>query len=182
MAEPWVFGIGEGKSGSTSLRAALEVLGLDAVHLGSPHDSETLKQVRANINTGRRITKDIAADALVEIQGSFRELDRQHPSAKFILTYRPPDDAAMSWCRQASARCDEYPAEWADYYAFAEKVRRHITEVVKHFYGRPERLLILDARDADATKWRLLASFLGLAEPPAGTPYPRVFDHQSWQT
>lgn len=81
----------------------------------------------------------------------------------------------------ATERHERFPVEWASYTGYAEKVRRHVDAVVRHFYGRPHKLLLLDVRDGDATKWRLLTTFLGLKPVGVGVQYPRRFDHCDWQ-
>lgn len=180
MARPHIFGIGEGKSGSSSLNAALRILGFRSAHTGQ-RESEGLRMLLAdNSRSGVELLSGIDdLEALVEMHEYVAELDEQVDDAKFILTYRPPDDAALSWCRMLSERHEQFPRCWASFESFAAKVRRHIDRVVTRFYGRPERLLILDARDDDAVKWRLLGTFLGVPVPDC--PYPRAFDHSDWQ-
>lgn len=181
MDRPWIFGIGEGKTGSCSLVAALRMLGLQAAHLGHPDNAHLRQLVDDNERDGKPITEGVTGlDALVEIQTHWRALDAQHPQARFILTYRPPDDAAISWARMVSARHHQFPRAWCDYETYATMHRRHISQVVSHFYGRPESLLILDARDDSATKWRLLCAFLNRPTVPA-SPYPHSFNHATWE-
>lgn len=177
---PHIFGIGAGKSGGHSLAKALELLGLNAAHIGHetfhgrPHIQET---ILANVAGERLALTGIDGyDALVDwpVCEYWYLLRDQYPDAKFILTYRPPHDCAMSWVRMCLTQKSIPGGSPDGYAAYAEYVEQHVDAVARGFTRFPERLLILDMREAATAGWKLLSRFLG-REPPAGVPFPREF-------
>ena len=187
MAKPWIFGIGSGKTGGHSLAAALYTVGLKASHVGHEcyHGRTFIRDTMLANKANRRSPTDgiDGIDAIVDwpVHEMFRELDSSVRGAKFILTYRPPDDCAISWCRMIGENHKNVGPGWPKgFKKYGEIVRSHVDSVLQHFFGRPESLLILDARDSSKTKWKLLGDFLGV-ETPADKPYPKEFDHEQWQ-
>ena len=75
---PKVLGVGLSKTGTSSLSAALTILGYRTVHY------PPLDRLRELLDDS-----DAATDTPVAC--SFRELDRQYPGSRFILTVRDPD-------------------------------------------------------------------------------------------
>lgn len=185
--KPYIFGIGSGKTGGHSLAEAIRQLGFTCHHVGNRcyHGDtfirDTMLKNKAN---GDCPTDGIGGiDAIVDcpVHELFIEIDRGVPDAKFILTYRPPDDCAISWCRMISAQHERVGLGWPrGFIEYADLVRNHNDSVVRHFFGRPEKLLILDARDSSETKWSLLGQFLGVS-PPSGVAYPHAFNHADWE-
>lgn len=185
--EPYIFGIGAGKTASHSLAAALAAMGFRTRHLG--HDKfhnrlDVLDQINANIAARQPPTAGIrGVDAVIDwpIWSQFAAIDASVPEARFVLTYRPPDDCALSWCRMIAAQHERVGPGWPKgFIEYGDQVREHNDAVLRHFFGRPDKLLVLDVRDDDATKWRLLAKFLE-RPAPIDQPYPRAFDHKDWQ-
>ena len=86
-----VFGIGLSRTGTTSLTAALEVLGFRAVHF--PEDSVTQAEIRAFVESGAS-TIDLTVlrdhDAISDAPACciYQGLDRSYPNSRFILTTR----------------------------------------------------------------------------------------------
>ena len=186
MDKPWLFGIGAGKTASHSLAEALAAMGLRVAHIGNRcyHGDTFVRDTMLENRVNRRPPTDGIAglDGIIDwpVHEMFRELDKAVPDAKFILTYRPPDDCALSWCRMIAAHHKNVGPGWPKgFIEYADLVRRHNDAVMRHFFRRPEHLLVLDVRDSDETKWGLLAKFVGKAAPK--TPYPRSFDHAQWQ-
>lgn len=186
MGKPWLFGIGAGKTASHSLAEALCLMGLQVVHVGNKcyHGDTFVRDVMLENKIHRRSPTDGLAglDAIIDwpVHEMFREIDKTVPEAKFILTYRPPDDCALSWCRMIADQHTNVGPGWTKgYIEYADMVRRHNDAVMRHFFGRPEKLLVLDVRDKDETKWSLLGRFVNRPAPDA--PYPRSFDHAGWQ-
>lgn len=186
MGKPYIFGIGAAKTGGHSLAEALRRMGFAAQHVGNRcHHGEPFIRDALLKNTARGdcpIDGIEGIDAIVDwpVHTMFRELDRGVSQAKFILTYRPPDDCAISWCRMISRNHhsvgDRWPKGFTEY---ADIVRKHNDAVVRYFFGRPDKLLILDARDRSETKWRLLSQFLGVTSPSGD--YPHEFTHEKWE-
>ena len=81
-----ILGLGLSKTGTSSLAAALNVLGFSCVHSAYPH---LLEQADAMLDTGAAVR--------------FRELDVMYPGSKFILTIRDRDSWLDS-CRRHWAR------------------------------------------------------------------------------
>lgn len=186
-AEPWIFGIGAAKTGSNSLSVALRRFGLKASHLGTDvfngdeaNHSTMLKNAAENNPPTWGI---FGMDAVMDypVNYLFKEIDATVPRAKFILTYRPPDDCALSWCRMIARKPEKIKKDWPKGYCeYSNFVRQHNDEVLRHFLGRQDKLFILDCRDEARSIWKRLSNFLGLPMPK-DTTYPKAFDHQKWE-
>lgn len=184
--KPTVFGIGKGKTGSHSLAEALEQMGFKTHHIGNAvyNKNTAIKdRIVANKVNGENPMLGVDGyDAVIDypIHAFFKEIDQHCKNAKFILTYRPPDDCALSWCRMLSLNHKIVGKNWTKQFTrYANECREHVDDVMSHFWGRPEKLLFLDMRDSDNDKWRLLSKFLGV-ECPKGA-YPRKYDHRQWE-
>lgn len=187
MDRPYIFGIGAGKTGGHSLAEALRRLGFSTQHVGNRcyhGDTFVRDTMLTNKARGECPVNGIGGlDAIVDwpVHTMFYELDRCLPEAKFVLTYRPPDDCAISWCRMIAKNHKDVGEGWPKGFAeYADIVRKHNDSVVRHFFGRPEKMLILDARDSSKTKWSLLSKFLGVDCP--SDDYPHEFNHAVWET
>tara|TARA_R100000278_G_scaffold26619_1_gene24418 strand:- start:2738 stop:3310 length:573 start_codon:yes stop_codon:yes gene_type:complete len=189
--KPYIFGIGTGKTGSHSLRAALQSFGIKTYHCGYEtyhKNTDIHKQVISNFKNKSNPMGGVSGiEAILDwpVFKMFKEIDSSVPNAKFILTYRNPEECALSWCRMVAEQHDRNKA-WISkknrsYKQYADMVRDHNDSVLEHFFGRPEKLLILDIKDSDETKWKLLEKFLD-REAPVKKPYPNHFNHKDWQT
>lgn len=185
-AKPFLFGIGPEKSGGHSLAEALCMMGYCVKHLGHEEANgrpELLKRFLENKQSKKPLLDGMSGlDGLVDypVCECFEALDNEVPSAKFVMTYRPPDDIAISWCRMIAAQHARVGAGWVRHYnKELDKAVMHYTAVQNHFFGRPNKLLVLDMRDSDTVKWRLLARFLG-RPAPANAAYPHAFSHTEW--
>jgi hypothetical protein len=88
-----VFGIGLPKTGTTSLNAALNHLGLKSIH--NPLD------LRRQAHEGQYCFDRDDWDALTNFGEHFYpQLDEAYPGSKFILTVRDEEEWADSWRRQ----------------------------------------------------------------------------------
>jgi len=181
---PYIFGIGLAKSGSNSLADALNELGFICYHTGRENrhnnNPEPYERILENVKLKRHVCEGIEnLDAVLDypIGRNFRQLDKQIKNARFILTYRPPDDIALSWCRMV-VNFEELNLK-PNYEVFASDVRKHYTRVFKHFAKRPEDLLVLDMRQDARLNFSLLAEFLKVKKPPAGK-MPHSFNHAHW--
>jgi len=189
MGRAKIFGIGKPKTGSNSLTDALKRLGYSVYHSGRDVDDGNCKvnsQLMKNLREGCEALKGIPDDydALLDypIQKQFKKIYKEVPDAKFILTFRPPDDVAFSWLRMINYKSRPInPYFPTNFKEFADEVRNHFTEVFHFFLDKPGSLLILDTRDPDETKWKLLCDFLG-EELPEDISYPHSFDHKQWET
>jgi hypothetical protein len=173
-----IFGIGLSKTGTTSLFAALDLLGFR---------SGTYRHMRA-LGLADWFDGDFTIDHFAEydaltdlpLAAFFPELDTRYPGARFILTHRALD----SWLESATKHFAVPPptefgrrAHLATYgvTAFHEARFRYVHEthtrnVTRYFRGRPDALLSMDIVGGDG--WEKLCPFLG--QPIPDVPFPHV--------
>ena len=179
-----IFGVGMHKTGTTSLHAALNILGFDCVHWKSARWAKAIcEQIRA---TGRSATLErhyAVTDYPVPL--FYRELDRAYSGSKFILTVRNELQWLDSVRRHWSYEHNRYRAQWdTDYFThrlhteiygqrqfdadlFLTKYRAHNAAVTRHFDGRSD-FMVLDI-DAGGC-WQKLCAFLDRPVPPVQYP------------
>jgi hypothetical protein len=173
---PKVFCIGFQKTGTTSLYAALSMLGYrTASVIGRDWSAERLAAEGAQLCVDTARDYDAVQDMPWPI--FFRELDAAFPGSKFILTMRNPERwfssieehfgenagemQAFIYGRDAAAPAGNR-ARYIDVYM------EHAAAVRRHFARRPRDLLIMDLEAGDA--WQELCGFLGETAPD--TPFP----------
>ena len=170
-----VYGIGLSKTGTTSLSAALEILGIESVH-----NPEDLLSVDSNGKLVIDLEQAEAYPSLTDVPAArfFRELDNCFPGSKFILTTRDQE----AWLRSCAdhfhrvfggivaQRLTEeiYGTTVFDSGLFAKAYEDHFSSVIDYFAGREQDLLILDTAEPD--KWRLICDFLNLPVPEEDFP------------
>ncbi|UGY93312.1 sulfotransferase family protein [Streptomyces gobiensis] len=187
-----VFGVGLPRTGTSSLRMALHLLGHDVAHY--PVDQASLNTLARG--DGRFPLLD-HYDGLADLTTvpCFRELDALHPGAKFILTVRNKRSWLTSlenhwWDRSVSGSPYGEPdsalaapmgirrflqaAVYGCYEFNADRLSRvydeHVGTVRDYFDGRPDDLLVLDIVGGEG--WDKLAPFLGSAAP--ADPFPHM--------
>jgi len=184
-----VIGAGFGRTGTLSLKLALEQLGFGACY----HMVEVFRNPKAPgyweaAADGQPVDWDeVFADygATVDWPSAtfWRELAEAYPSAKVVLTLRDPE----AWF--ASTQATIFKRGWDDptdpFQRMVSKVigrlfdqRMHDKDHVIEVYNRhnatvqqvipPERLLVYNLTEG----WAPLCAFLGVAEPD--TPMPKV--------
>lgn len=184
-----VFCVGLSKTATTSLTAALRLLGFDAVHWhASKHAFRYMD--------GDRKARDDGDDGIVidwtlferhdafadtPIARIYPRLDARYPDARFILTLRDPRRWLMSFADQFAAgnldpfsarlHRDLYGTDGFDPERCLNAFQRHTDQVRAHFVDRPGRLLEMDIGAGDG--WNVLCRFLDLPEPQQ--PFPRRF-------
>ncbi len=102
------------------------------------------------------------------------ELDEQYPDSLFVLTYRNPDDIALSWCRM----CHAMVFQKADYHRKAEEARTMYHNAFELFHQRPDKMLVLDTSVKGTSNMKRLAKFLGTESPTMD--WPHAFNHREW--
>jgi hypothetical protein len=184
-----IFGIGMQKTATTSLDAALQLLGFDSAHwLDGKWAVAILREMCAK---GRSETLErhyALCDLPIAIL--FRELDRAYPGSKFILTVRDEVDWLVSARDHWSYEHNEFRRDWdkwpaADFIHRAtygqkhfdavvmlERYRRHNCEVREFFKNRPNDLLVMDM--SRGAGWKELCPFVE-RWIPKGTEYPRAY-------
>lgn len=164
-----IFCIGLPKTGTTSLRRALEMLGYTVVH-----DPETFDQINRH---------DAATDS--RIADAFEELDRRYPGSRFIYTVRDRQAWVKSLVHQFEktdmafkhrkksgtiARYKRlYGTATIDETAMLAAFDRYEQRVRRYFHGRDD-LLTVDLC-APGDKWPALCRFLGRPVPDVPFPY-----------
>jgi hypothetical protein len=198
-----VIGAGFGRTGTASLKAALEQLGLgpcDHMHENFDHPE------RFPLWDAAVLSKDVGEPidwrplldgyrAVVDWPGAhfWRELAAVHPEAKVILTVRDPE----RWYESISATifplCEQLKAtegpslpgdivvdrtffqRTADRDYCLEVFREHIAAVQREI--APDRLLVFDVAEG----WDPLCAFLGVPVPEH-EPFPRLNNTEEFQS
>ena len=185
-----IFGIGTHKTATTSLHAALKILGYDSAHWKSAHWAKAIwDQMKAS---GRSLTLE-QHYALCDLPISllYKELDLAYPGSKFILTVRDEDAWIASVRNHWDPELNQFRAAW-DHDPFSHKVhkliygqkgfneelfrrkyREHNADVRLYFSGRPEDLLTMDMDRSSCNGWVVLCNFLD--QPIPDVSYPRKF-------
>jgi hypothetical protein len=176
MKKNKIWGIGLGRTGTKSLCKSLGIMGYEILH--NPPD---LKAISSSGIDG-------AAEGTVAFH--FKYLDLRFTDSKFILTTRE----LFSWLKSCErAINDIYPAdrftETHEFYnamirnranryggleydreCLIEKYYQHHADVIHHFKGRMDQLLIIDLT-AQSNQWELLCPFLNTAIPSQNFPH-----------
>lgn len=179
-----VLGVGLGRTGTASLAAALDRLGIPARHHvtydGGLDGASRETACRAVLARYQGIANGTALP--------IRRLDRAYPGSKFVLTVRDEESWLTSKRRYAErelAKWDTYSPEHRERKrALREEIygsfefdpdrwlaayRHRCDSVRRYFADRPEDLLVLDIPGGDG--WEPLCSFLGADVPEE--PFPR---------
>lgn len=174
-----VFVIGAHKTGTTSMCAALEVLGFKTSHW--IHHEE----LTACIKQGRfdfPMLQEYDAVGDLPIPVVFRELDEHYPESKFILTVRDTDRWIHSLENRRWWKDREHPIEMGEaeqlFYGFTHFDRErcvdvyeaHNAAVREYFADRPDDLLEFSM--GRGTRWDELCQFLG--RPVPAVPFPHA--------
>jgi hypothetical protein len=175
-----VFGIGFHKTGTSSLAAALKVLGYRVTGPNGVQDPDIgSKQLDLALALAPRF------DAFRGNPWSrlYREMDEHYPGSKFVLTVRPMD----TWLRSALHYFGEKstpmrvviygegsPVGNEDLYVRVHQ--QHIDDVHAYFADRPDDLLTMSITEGDG--WEQLCPFLGVGIPDEPFPHSNVTAEQ----
>lgn len=192
-----VIGAGVGRTGTYSLKLAINQLGLGPCH--------HMEEVRHNLPVQvplwsaalkgnpdwRAIYNGFESAVDWPTAGFFRELLKEYPSAKFVLTHRSPERWADSFgatIYQLLATSDQAPPEMQDWLEMVSAVVARTgfpggldrDGLIKAFVAHKEavkktvpasQLLVYEVKDG----WEPLCKFLGASIP--AEPFPRTNDH-----
>jgi len=188
-----VFGVGLHRTGTSSLNAALRVLGIRPAHF--PFDPRTREESLALLATGGdrvRLTVLRYCDGLIDLPGPaiFEALDAAYPGSRFILTVRDRE----AWLRScgafwpsviepylldhprdpfaiylAAAMSALYGLPSFDREQFSHAYDAQMERVRSHFRGRQNDLLVLDVCSGDG--WPQLCGFLERPVPDLAFPF-----------
>lgn len=186
-----IFGIGFHKTGTTSLHRALRILGLRAIHgdprFGPPFGDEGRTLLQHIERADYRLPTIARYDAFTDNPyfSIWRELDREYPGSKFILTIRDERDWLNSCIKYYQNRRVRPMrrwmfGEWADpsagetaQEAWLAAYRLHNEQIRQHFAHRPADLLVL--RIAEGEGWEKLCPFLEKPVPAQAFPAANTF-------
>lgn len=169
-----IIGVGFQKTGTSTLREALKILGYK-VKDTTPR--ALIPILKGDFSKIRKILSGYDAMEDTPWYIIYRELDQMYSGSKFILTIRDAD----SWYTSVSKHIGDLRAahhEWIygrgkglpkNYREHAIAVyNKHNEEVMNYFSDRPDDLLVLDFTKGD--RWEKLCAFLGKEVP--GIPFP----------
>ena len=163
-----VFGIGLSKTGTSSLNAALCLLGIPSVHL--PRSLNLVKEF------------DGATDMPVAL--AYQELDLLYPDSKFILTVRE----IYAWLNSYRVHkqkllkiyagnipqwLEQISVDWCGQWEFEPNIYKkaynhHLDSAIAYFKDRESDFLILDICGGQG--WQELCNFLNCSVP--NSPFP----------
>ena len=180
-----IFCIGLSRTGTTTMVSALTTLGYKSLHYPDT-DDVVMKTLHGRFDWDVLDEYDAFADA--PIAAFYRELDKQAPDSKFILTVRGDMDSWLDSCSgKIKTAPDRYDAPDAKlvystvlrtalydrpYYCRKSYIRayyRHREEVATHFRYRDEALLTMNVNQG----WKPLCEFLGHEIPTEEFPHLR---------
>jgi hypothetical protein len=196
-----VIGAGFGRTGTLSLKSALDELGFGPcyhmveTHAHPEHDAMWLALAKGEAADYRPMLKGYASTVDWPTTYFWKDLAAANPDAKIILTLRDPE----AWYRSAAAtifaRMLEFEALRSDPAAVDQARRRHMemvnTIVVEMTFGgsldKAHAIAVFNAHNEEVRRsvpsekllvyesgegWGPLCDFLGLPVPM--TPYPKV--------
>jgi hypothetical protein len=182
-----IFGIGMHKTATTSLHAALKLLGYDSAHWLNAHWAKSIWSEVMSSGQSHTLEQHYALCDL-PITLLYRELDAAYPRAKFILTTRDEAKWIESVENHWSHDYNKYRHSWDtdpfthrvhkllygqkhfDATIFLNRFRRHNAEVLAHFRTRPRDLLVMNVDAGDG--WQKLCGFL--EQPIPKLDYPNI--------
>ncbi len=170
-----IIGVGFQKTGTSTLREALKILGYTV------KDTSTrplIPILRGNYQKVLRMIRDYDAVEDTPWYMIYKELDQLIPGSKFILTIRDEE----SWYKSVSKHIGDLRSpqhEWIygkgkglprdDKQNTLWVYNKHNKEVLEYFKDRPDDLLVLDFTKGD--KWEKLCSFLNKDIPDLPFPH-----------
>jgi hypothetical protein len=170
-----IIGIGFHKTGTSTLRAAMEILGYSV--LGPRTD------LADNIFAGNweKVFSEVEGFDVLEDNPwavIYKQLDKQYPGSKFIMTTRDEEKwikSATNHFGGSSTRMREYiygegngnPEGLSELYL--NRFRQHHEEVRAYFKDRPDDLLVVSWAEEDG--WDKICHFLGCPIPKKDFPH-----------
>ena len=191
------FGIGLTRTGTTSLTAALRLLGYTTCHF--PDDAATRAEMTAFLRERPDLLRlsvldEVDAATDTPIACAFAALDLAYPGSRFILTVRERiawlRSCEQFWSSVVLPHLRQHPSDDFSVYAgainravygtegfepdsFSRAYDAHVAGVQQHFNARSAQLLVLDVCGGDG--WAPLCDFLGVRSVPS-VPFPHEND------
>lgn len=182
-----IFGIGMHKTATTSLHHALKILGFDSAHWMSAHWAKACWDEMKTWGKSHTVEQHYAMCDL-PFTLLYKELDKEYPGSKFILTVRNPNKWLRSVERHWNPDHNKFRHTWNhdpfthrvhkllygqkgfDPDIFLRRYLQHNDEVIEYFEDRPNDLLVINM---DHPTWEPLCTFLD--RPIPDTEYPEEF-------
>ena len=179
----YIFNIGFNRSGTTSLTDALNMLGIPCIHFsvdGSGWSKDRNKELEVLINKNQKLklkyfhTLDHIYQGFSDFNGEmyYKELYKQYPNSKFILTIRTPEDWIKSVITLERSQGRIQHNSEQEYKTFKNKVDRYFKkkiEIQEFFNDKPNTYLEMNICNGDG--WEVLCNFLGRDIPSVPFPY-----------
>ncbi|MEX2371561.1 MAG: sulfotransferase family protein [Bacteroidales bacterium] len=170
-----IIGVGFQKTGTSTLREALKILGY---RVKDTTPGALVPILRGNYRKILQILQNYDAAEDTPWFMIYRELDQWIPGSKFILTIRDEE----SWYTSVKKHIGDLRAahhEWIygrgkglpedDREHTISVFKRHNANVMEYFSDRPDDLLVVDFTKEDG--WELLCQFLGKEVPDVPFPH-----------
>ncbi|MBR9860077.1 hypothetical protein GYB22_04905 [bacterium] len=170
-----IFGVGFQKTGTSTLREALKLLGYSVKDTSTRALIPIMKEDWAKVKS-MLDPFDAAEDTPWYI--IYKKLDELYPGSKFILTEREPE----SWYNSVNRHIGDLrdaQHEWIygrgkglpkdDKENTIRVYTEHNAEVKRYFQDRPNDLLVVDFTKGEG--WKELCEFLGREMPQAELPH-----------
>lgn len=176
-----IFVLGLSRTGTTSLHAALVLLGLSSIHYPA---------AAAKCWLAGRFEEDVLKDydACLDLPTPiyYPQLDRLYPGSKFILTERPIEPWLDSVSRQWKAAGPPGPktvlrdmvraSVYGTILFNANRLKtvwmQHSKNVKSYFHGRESDFMTFNVSEGDG--WDKLCQFLGKNKPADISDFPRL--------
>ena len=170
-----VIGLGFQKTGTSSLREALKILGYK---VKDTSQRALIPILKGNDKKIKRILKNFSAFEDTPWYMIYEKLDVWYPNSKFILTIRDEED----WYKSISRHIGDLKNpmhEWI--YGLGkglpkdnkkntiEVYKNHNKNVIEYFKDRPNDLLIIDFSKNEG--WNEICEFLGINIPDSSFPH-----------
>lgn len=169
-----VFCIGFQKTGTTSMSKALNMLGYK-VRSVFAHELPLAELSESYVALGLDIARKYDAVEDMPWPLMFRELDREFPGSKFILTYRETNKWFASIrdhfgrgpaVLQQLTYGEDAPYPVGNEERYREVYEAHNRQVCAYFAERPSDLLVMNLEEGHG--WTELCDFLRIEEVPDG--------------
>lgn len=170
-----IIGVGQQKTGTSTLRECLKILGYK---VKDTTERALIPILKKDWNKVFSMLDGFDACEDTPWYSIYKELDKQYPNSKFVLTIREPE----SWYKSVSRHIDDLVDprhEWIygrgkglpKYHKenTLKVYNRHNQEVQDYFKDRPNDLLVIDFTKGE--KWDKLCEFIGKDIPSVEFPH-----------
>ncbi|MBD3245676.1 MAG: hypothetical protein GF333_01555 [Candidatus Omnitrophica bacterium] len=177
-----IFGIGFRKTGTTSLKRALQILGFPTLHHVGEIDGKPVliqKVIEEEMKKNVQILSTWKEyRGFLDFQGYrfYRKLDEAYPNSKFIYTRREPREwikSAYEHKKKTRNRAARIRLKQMGFRGYRDKemhrLNRYEKEIKAYFKERPNDFLIMNICAGEG--WERLCLFLGVPVPEIEFPH-----------